>query len=100
MKLVRFHDDAKAEPAREARYYRAVGEVLAKQFVAAVEDAVALVSEFPTMGARYKYGTRRCFPKKFPFSIVYLERSDEVYVLAVAPFARKPGYWRSRSKDA
>ena len=92
MKQARFHDDAKAEPAHEARYHRAVGEVLAVQSVTAVEDAVALTSEFPAMGARYKHGTRRCFPKKFPFSIVYLERPDEIYVLAVAPFARKPGY--------
>lgn len=31
---------------------------------------------------------------------VYLDRPGEVYVLALAPFARRPGYWRSRRNDA
>jgi hypothetical protein len=48
------------------------------------------------MGSPYKYGTRRVFPKRFPFSVVYLHRNDEVLVLAIAPDDRKPGYWRSR----
>lgn len=99
MKPVRFHDEAKAEISHETLYYNAVSKALAERFVKAVEDAVALASEFPAMGSKYKYGTRRYFPKKFPFSIVYLERPHEVYILAFAPFARKPGYWRSRRND-
>ena len=55
-----------------------------------------LASELPDMGSPYKYGTRRVFPRKFPFSVVYVARESEIYVLALAPFSRKPGYWRSR----
>jgi hypothetical protein len=36
------------------------------------------------------------FPGKFKFSIVYVVREDEVIVLALAPFRREPGYWKSR----
>lgn len=100
MKLVRFHDEAKVELAREALYYDGFSRALAERFIKAVEDAVALASEFPEMGAKYKCGTRRCYPKRFPFSIVYLDRRDEIYVLALAPFARKPGYWRTRRNQA
>jgi plasmid stabilization system protein ParE len=96
VKPVRFHDEAKAEIAHETLDYNAVSKALAEQFVKAVENAVALASEFPGMGTTYKYGTRRFYPRKFPFSVVYLERADEIYVLALAPFARKPGYWRTR----
>lgn len=96
MKPVRFHDEAKAEIAHETLYYNSVSKALAEQFVKAVENAVALASEFPGMGTTYKFGTRRFYPRKFPFSVVYLERADEIYVLALAPFARKPGYWRTR----
>ena len=99
MKPVRFHDEAKAEIAHETLYYNAVNKALAEQFVKAVERAVALASAFPGMGTTYKYGTRRYYPKKFPFSAVYLERANEIYVLALAPSARKPGYWRSRRND-
>jgi hypothetical protein len=48
------------------------------------------------MGAPQSYGTRRVFPQRFPFSVVYLHRDDEILVLAVAPDGRKPGYWLSR----
>lgn len=99
MKPVRFHDEAKAEIAHETLYYNSISKALAEQFVKAVENAVALASEFPGMGTTYKYGTRRFYPRKFPFSVVYLERADEIYVLALAPFARKPGYWRTRRTD-
>jgi len=96
VKPVRFHDEAKAEIAHETLYYNSISKALAEQFVKAVENAVALASEFPGMSTTYKYGTRRFYPRKFPFSVVYLERADEIYVLALAPFARKPGYWRTR----
>ena len=100
MKPVRFHDEAKAEIAHETVYYNAISKALAERFVKAVEDAVALASEFPAMGTKHKYGSRRYYPKKFPFSVVYLDRGQEVLVLALAPFARRPGYWRTRRNDA
>ena len=96
MKAVRFHYEARAEIAHEALHYSAVSKSLAERFVKAVEDAVSLASEFPAMGTTYTYGTRRYYTKKFPFSVVYLDRRDEVYILAIAPFSKKPGYWKSR----
>jgi hypothetical protein len=33
------------------------------------------------------------FPKRFPHSLIYLHRNDEVFVVALAPFRRKPAYW-------
>ncbi len=89
-----------AELAHETVYYNAISKILAERFIKSVEGAVALASEYPAMGSKYKYGTRRCFPKKFPFAVVYVEQQDEVYVLALAPFAQKPGYWRSRRRGA
>ena len=70
MKPVRFHEEANAEFASEVVNYSSVSKALAERFVKAVEDAVALASEFPAMGTKHKYGTRRYFPKKFPFSVI------------------------------
>jgi toxin ParE1/3/4 len=99
VKPVRFHDEAKADFAHETLYYNAFSKALAEKFVKAVEDAVALASESPAMGSKHKFGTRRYYLKKFPFSLVYVDRGPEIYVLALAPFARKPGYWRTRRND-
>ena len=89
MKSVRFHEAARQELADEALYYAAISPKLGERFVAAVEAATLLASEFPSIGSPYRYGTRRVFPKKFRFSVVYVERDDELHVLAVAPFSRK-----------
>lgn len=99
MKPVRFHDAALGELFHETRYYKGVSAVLGERFVAAVEHAARLAAEFPAMGSPYKYGTRRYFPKKFPFSLVYVERKNEIYVLALAADSRRPGYWHARRND-
>jgi toxin ParE1/3/4 len=96
VKPVRFHDAARAELVKEVLYYAAISLRLGERLAAAVEQAIQLASEFPETGSPYKYGTRRVFAQKFPFSIVYVARDAQVYVLAFAPFSRKPGYWRSR----
>ena len=85
-----------AELAWEVQYYAKISPQLGERFATVVERALAIATEFPDMGSPYKYGTRRVFPKRFPFSAVYLHRGDEILVLAIAPDDRKPGYWRSR----
>ena len=96
MKPVRFHDEARLELINEVLYYATISPRLGDRLATAVEQATQLASELPDMGSPYKYGTRRVFPRKFPFSVVYVARESEIYVLALAPFSRKPGYWRSR----
>lgn len=99
MKAVRFHDAARAELLSEVLYYAKISPKLGVGLAAEIEQAVHLAAEFPEMGSPHKFGTRRVFPKKFPFSVVYLVRESEVYVLALAPFRRKPGYWGARRHD-
>lgn len=96
MKAVRFHDAARAELLDEIKYYASISPSLGERLASEIEQATQLASEFPDMGSPYKYGTRRVFPRKFPYSVVYVVRESEVYVLALAPFSRKPGYWRAR----
>ena len=78
------------------QYYAKISPPLCERFATLVERALAIAAEFPDMGSPHRYGTRRVFPKRCPFSVVYLHRGDEILVLAIAPDDRKPGYWRSR----
>lgn len=96
---LRFHQDALAEFAAQARYYEAKSIGLGEKFTNEVEAATNIAREFPEMGAPFKFNTRRVFPKKFPFSVVYRVLAQEIVIIAVAPDARKPGYWRSRKND-
>ena len=99
MRTVRFHDAARLELRHEVGYYTSISPVLARRLAEAVEEAVGLAISFPEIGSPYLHNTRRVFPKKFPFSIVYLSKGTEIYVVAFAPFSRKPGYWRTRKND-
>ena len=99
MRTVRFHDAARVELRHEVGYYTQISPVLGRRLVEAVEEAIGLAQSFPKIGSPYLDQTRRVFPKRFPFSIVYLNRGAEVFIVAVAPFSRKPGYWRTRKVD-
>ena len=96
MRLARFHPEAEFELQAEASYYEHHTVGLGVRFTREVEAAVRVACSFPYIGSLYKYGTRRVYPKKFPFSVVYRVHGEEVFVLAIAPFSKKPGYWRSR----
>ena len=98
-KAVRFHSEALAELAAEAVYYESKASGLGKRFTNEIEAATGIAGEFPEIRAPFKFGTRRVFPRKFPFSIVYRIHADEIIILAVAPDVRKPGYWRNRKSD-
>lgn len=96
MKPYSLHPEALEELQRQAIYYEERGEGLGSRFTEQVEAAAKLAAAMPGIGSPYKYGTRRVFPTDFPFSVVYRDAGDELFIIAVAAFRRKPGYWRSR----
>ena len=100
MRTIRYLDAARAEFLHEVAYFGGVSDRLAEAFDNAVRAAELRAAERPEAGSAYQHGTRRVFPKKFPFSLVYVTRPDEVVVIALAPFKRKPGYWKRRLRDS
>ncbi len=95
----RFHGDARLEFLDSVAHYEAIQVGLGDRFRQSVEAAVQLATALPYAGAPYKYGTRRIFPKKFPFSVIYLVGKNEIVIFAVAHFKRRPDYWRRRRLD-
>lgn len=96
MKASAFHPEALDELREQAVYYEERSAGLGQRFTAQVEAAVHLAASMPGIGNPYRHGTRRVFPKDFPHSVVYRETADVLIILAVAPFKRRPGYWRHR----
>lgn len=97
-RAIRYHEDARLEFLHEVGFYSAISRRLGERFDKAVEHAEVFASTFPELGSPFKYGTRRILTKKFPFSVVYIVNDNEILILAIAPFRRRPGYWRSRLK--
>jgi toxin ParE1/3/4 len=99
VKGVRLHPAANSELGREAAYYEQKSVGLGLRFAAEIETALKLVSSLPSIGSPYHFETRRVFPRSFPFSVVYFETSSEIIILAIAPFSRKDGYWKTRKSN-
>ena len=96
MKATSFHPDPLAELRQQAVFYEQRVAGLGERFITQVEAAIRLAAAMPGIGSPYLHGTRRVFPKDFPHSVVCRHTSDGLIVIAVAPFRRKPVYWRQR----
>ncbi|CAN5338656.1 hypothetical protein BH24GEM3_BH24GEM3_16160 [soil metagenome] len=77
-------------------HYDAEVPDLGAEFAEAVERVVQEITAYPELGSPYLAGTRRRLVRRFPFSVVYRLRPEEIVILAVAHQKRKPGYWRGR----
>ena len=86
------HPDARNE-FREAvlLYGRA-----AESFVNAVEAAIAAIILKPDRFREFEPGVRTCRVSKFPYSILYTFRENDIMILAVKHDRRDPDYWRYR----
>ncbi len=93
---VRFHPAATQEAESTYDWYAARDETAAHAFREELRHAVDAVADNPLTWPRHGRRARRYVFPRFPFSLVYRMRGDEVEVLAVAHGRRRPGYWRSR----
>jgi plasmid stabilization system protein ParE len=93
---VRFHPAAAQEAESAYDWYADRDLSAAHAFREELQHAVDVVADNPLTWPRHGRGARRYVFPRFPFSLVYRMRGDEVEVLAVAHGRRRPGYWRSR----
>src|SRR6266851_9366966 len=93
---VRFHPAAAQEAEAAYDWYAARDRVTAQGFREELRHAVEAVAGNPRTWPRHGNRARRYVFPRFPFSLVYRLRNDEVEVIAVAHGRRRPGYWRSR----
>ena len=100
MRAVRYHLDARSEFLDQVQYYISISDRLADRYHAAVTEAEQHAAPSSDAWPKHKHRTRRIVDRTFKFSLVYLHNESEVYIVAVAPTRRKPGYWRARLSDA
>ncbi len=101
MSALRIHEAATDEAAEAAAWYEKERPGLGAEFEHAVDAALDLLEEdivpLASMpGAAGKRGVKRLILRRFPYSVIVLERDAEILVIAFAHHARRPGYWRDR----
>jgi plasmid stabilization system protein ParE len=89
--------EAEFELTDGAAYYaREATRDLGLAFIAEFEHTLERLCEYPNLGAPWRGHTRRMPLRRFPYSVIYEVRGEELRVLAVAHQSRRPGYWRGR----
>ncbi len=89
--------EADRELTDSALYYaREADAELGLAFIATFERALDLLCSNPQLGAPWRNERRRFPLPRFPYSIIYYIKGEELRVIAIAHHARKPGYWGKR----
>jgi len=96
MKPTVFHPEATMEMVDAARFYEERVEGLGEDFLAEVVAAEQAVQTSPNLWPPFRLGSRRYLLHRFPYSMVYWDLPDHIWILAIAHASRRPLYWKSR----
>ena len=96
MRALRFHPEADQELTETREWYEARSEVAAQAFALEIDHAIEQILEAPLRYATGSRGERRFVLDRFPYTILYRVREDDVFMTAFAHHSRRPGYWRHR----
>jgi toxin ParE1/3/4 len=96
MKPAHFHPEAQAELDETIGFYEARVPGLGLDLRKDVESAARRIQEAPNRWSPFDQQTRRFLIRRFPYSVIYLELLDHIWIVAVAHHKRRPGYWHHR----
>ncbi len=95
--LVEIHEEAAAEYDAAFDWYLQRSEEAALAFDREVNQALVDIANAPHRWPIGSYSTRRFLLRKFPYIVVYRERTaGSIQILAFAHTSRKPEYWKQR----
>jgi toxin ParE1/3/4 len=84
------------ELADAAQYYAGIVPELGQRFYAVIDQLIADACRTPGRFRFISQPARRHFTREFPYGIIYVERPDDIWILAVMHLHREPGYWKQR----
>jgi toxin ParE1/3/4 len=91
-----FHPEANEEYAEAAEYYSNIAPRLGTRFHDEIERLILEVRRHPERFFRISPPVQRAKSPEFPYSVVYLDQPDQIWIVAVMHSKRRPGYWRHR----
>jgi len=93
---ISIHEAVEIELNDAADFYDIACVNLGAVFIDEVQRTIKNISEFPDSAQVMRGQIRKKPIAKFPYSVIYSVRLDEIRILAVAHQKRRPFYWRSR----
>lgn len=96
MKPHRFQRRADAEYAEAAHNYAGISAELGGRFYDEIERLIAEICADPGRFRKFASPARRHFSRVFPYAVIYLDRPDHVWIVAIMHFKRHPASWKKR----
>jgi plasmid stabilization system protein ParE len=93
---IEFYPLARVEAKEAAAWYDHRSLRASVAFERALSEAIDQAANYPGRWPRCLHGTRYVRLRRFPYVLVYLQREDVQFVVAVAHLHRRPGYWKKR----
>jgi hypothetical protein len=95
---LRIHRLAVAEIDHEVDYYESCSAGLGAELEDEIDAVVEAILQFPRAPPQWRDRPDRrvAVLDRFPFSLAYQLRADEIVILALAHMSRRPGYWARR----
>jgi toxin ParE1/3/4 len=91
-----FHTEALRELSEAVDYYKAISPALAADFYLEMERLIHEICLTPQLFHQFDPPARRHFSNRFPYGVIYLAEPDRVWIVAMMPLRREPGYWSNR----
>ena len=92
-----FRKAARLEYDEAAGWYESQRPGLGIEFVSEIERALLQACEMPQRFPRMLADVRCVRVRRFPYSVFFRVRSDQLIVLSVFHARRDPAYWRERT---
>ncbi|MFQ5641650.1 MAG: type II toxin-antitoxin system RelE/ParE family toxin [bacterium] len=93
---VDFLSAAEAEFVEAVEYYNQQSEGLGFKFAAEVKRTLERIVQYPEAWTPLSKRTRQCRTNRFPYGIIYQNRSDKILIVSIMHLHRHPDSWKSR----
>jgi plasmid stabilization system protein ParE len=90
------HPEADEEFVGAIRYYSEISPELGQRFYREMERLFFEVCADPERFRRFEPPARRHFSRDFPYAVIYIDKPEFVWIVAVMHMNRRPDYWRKR----
>jgi len=91
-----FHPEVADEYFQAVQYYADITLELGGRLYDEIERLIREMRREPSRFSRFSAPARRALARRFPYSVVYVDEPEHVWIVAVMHAKRRPGYWRER----
>ena len=92
----RLHPEADEEFAAAVLYYSEISPELGVRFYREMERLLREACAAPERFWKFDPPARRHLSGDFPYAIIFLEKPEHIWIVAMMHLKRRPGYWRGR----